>query len=163
MNYAAEVIKAGDNPGEWIVQPFITETDGKDAAKRSAFSADSIKPAIGNYVFCIESWNNSEFEFQQRINDPSGANVVIVGVFADELTRDATLNILKNLNVKGKAALGAATQKMVLGDNLATYAAKIDAAFAAINSWGAGVTPPLPPLVLPVWSPTNLSQNHKLD
>lgn len=163
MNYAAKIIKAGTRAGEWVIAPYITEVDGKDAAQRLAFSADSIKPAINDIVFCIESWTNSAFDFQQRINDPTGANVTIVGVFSQILTRDATLNILKNLNVTGKAALGAATKKMVLGENLAEWAQTVDTALQAIITWGATVTPPLSGVTTPAWSGSNLSMNHKLD
>lgn len=173
MNYAAEVIEAGENPGEWVVAPLIVEMDGGDATERTAFSADAIKPAIGDMVFCIESHTDYEFNPAQRVNDPTGANVIIVGVFADILSRDATLKILKDLYVTGKATLGTGADKMVLGEALAVWAQKVDAALTALYAWGAtGVAPgptggivPFPGTpAAPVWvSGTNLSQNHKLD
>lgn len=170
MNYAAEILEAGENEGEWLVAPFIIESDGENAVPRVAMSADAIKPEIGDMVFCIESFTDYEFNFQQRVNNPTGANVIIVGVFADILTRDATLKILKDFYVTGKAALGVASQKMVLGDSLATWAQKVDAALASLYAWGAtgtgagGSIPPFPGTpAAPVWSPANLSQNHKLD
>ena len=173
MNYAAEVIKAGENPGEWVVAPLIVEMDGGDAPNRTAFSADAIKPAIGDFVFCIESHTDYEFNPAQRVNDPTGANVIIVGVFADILSRDATLKILKDLYVTGRATLGTGAVKMVLVEALAVWAQKVDAALTALYAWGAtGVAPgptggivPFPGTpAAPVWvSGTNLSQNHKLD
>lgn len=172
MNYAAEVIKAGENAGEWVVAPLIIEPDGTDAMQRTAFAADAIKPAVGNFVFCIESHTDYEFNAQQRVNNPTGAYVIIAGVFSDILTRDATLKILKDLYVTGKATLGTGADKMVLGQPLATWAQKVDAALAALYAWGAtGVAPgptggiaPFPGTpAAPVWSPSNLSQNHKLD
>lgn len=172
MNYAAEVIKAGENPGEWVVAPLVIEPDGTDALQRTAFAADSIKPAVGGFVFCIESHTDYEFNAQQRVNNPTGAYVIIAGVFSDILTRDATLKILKDLYVAGKATLGTGADKMVLGQPLAEWAQKVDAAITALYAWGAtGVAPgptggimPFPGTpAAPVWSPSNLSQNHKLD
>lgn len=167
--FSAKIIKAADDAGQWIVQPQTIESNGEDSPEMPALAGDAIKPAIDNMVLCVTSRNNYEHVLQNRANRSTGANLIIVAVFSDELTRDAIVNITKTLNIggdfnlTGKAKLGAATQKMVLGESLAAYAGQVDAALQAIIVWGATVTPPLSGAVPPAWSGSNLSANHKLD
>lgn len=178
--FSATVLRAGDVDGQWIVQPHVIEVNGEDAPEMPALAGDAIKPADGNIVLCVTSRNNYDHVLQNRANRSTGANLIIVAVFSDELTRDAILNITKTLNVggdfnlTGDATLGLGTQKMVLGESLAAWAAAVDAAIVTLNAnivilnaWGLLVAPPLPtplaPLIPFPFLPTNLSQRHKLD
>lgn len=167
--FSATVKKAGDGDGEWIVQPHVIEVNGQDAPEMPALAGQGIQPEIDNIVLCVTSRNNYDHALQNRANRSTGANLIIVAVFSDELTTDAIVNITETLNVggdfnlEGKATLGLGTQKMVLGESLAAYAATVNAALTAIIAWGANVTPPLVGAVPPVWSPSNLSARHKLD
>lgn len=170
--FSATVVSAGDAAGEWIVQPHVIEVNGDDAPEMPALAAQSIKPAVDDIVLCITSRNNYAHDLQNRANRPTGANLIIVAVFASELTYDATMNILGNLNVAGKATLGAGTQKMVLGESLQTTIEAMIAALNALYAWGAtGVAPgptggiaPFPGTPpVPSWNAATLSANHKLD
>ena len=175
--FSAEVIEAAEDSGQYIVQPLMIEADATDTPEMPALAADAIKPAVGDIVLVITSRNNYEHELQNRVTRSTGANLIIVAVFSDELTRDAILNITKTLNVGGNfnltgdASLGAATKKMVLGESLAEWAQSVDAALQLIIAWGAtGVAPgptggiaPLAGVTQPVWSNANLSTHHKLD
>lgn len=174
--FSATVIKAADDAGQWIVQPHVIELNGDDAPEMPALAGDAIKPAVDNIVLCVTSRNNYEHVLQNRANRSTGANLIIVAVFSDELTRDAIFNITKTLNVggdfnlTGKATLGAGTQKMVLGESLQTTVEAMIAALNALYAWGATGTgaadsipafPQLPPV--PTWNSATLSANHKLD
>lgn len=189
--FSATVVSAADDAGQWIVQPHVIELNGDDAPEMPALAGDAIKPAIGNTVLCVTSRNNFDHVLQNRANRATGANPIIVAVFAAELTRDAILNITKTLNVggdfnltgnanvggnltadgtgeiKGAATLGTGAYHMVLGENAGLWAAGVDAALAALYVWAstqvAGIPQfPLTPPLVP-WLPTNLSQKHKLD
>lgn len=184
--YTATVVKAGDKPGIFIVQPHRVRVDAQDAPEIPALAADGIKPPDKSLVLCIESVNAFNHEAAMDWNDNGGACPIIIAQFSAELIRDAILHVLQNLIVdgsgligvdlvvKGKASLGEATKFMVLGEPLATWAQKVDSALAALYAWGATGLPPgglgtggiapfpgTPPA--PVWEPTNLSDKHKLD
>lgn len=176
--FSATVIKAADDAGQWIVQPHVIELNGDDAPEMPALAGDAIKPAVDNVVLCVTSRNNYEHVLQNRANRSTGANLIIVAVFSDELTRDAILNVTRTLNVggdfnlTGKATLGAGTQKMVLGESLQTTIEAMIAALNALYAWGAtGVAPgptggiaPFPGTPpVPTWDSATLSANHKLD
>lgn len=175
--FSAEVIEADEVSGQYIVQPLMIEADGKDTPEMPALAADAIKPAVGDIVLIVTSRNNYDHELQNRVTTSAGANMIIVAVFSDELTRDAIINITEDLNVggnfnlTGNATLGAGTKKMVLGESLAEWAQSVDAALQLIIAWGAnGVAPgptggiaPLAGVTQPVWSNANLSTHHKLD
>lgn len=174
--FSATVTKAGDDAGQWIVQPHVIEVNGEDSPEIPALAGDAIKPAVDNVVLCVTSRNNYDHVLQNRANRSTGANLIIVAVFSDELTRDAILNITKTLNVggdfnlTGNATLGAGTQKMVLGESLQTTIEAMIAALNALYAWGATGTgaagsipafPQLPPV--PTWNAATLSSHHKLD
>lgn len=176
--FSATVVSAADDAGQWIVQPHVIELNGDDAPEMPALAGSSIKPAIGDIVLCVTSRNNYEHVLQNRANRSTGANLIIVAVFSDELTTDAIVNITKTLRVggdfelTGNATLGAGTQKMVLGESLQTTIEAMIAALNALYAWGAtGVAPgpaggiaPFPgaPSV-PSWNSATLSTHHKLD
>ncbi len=164
LGFSAEVIKAGDDEGTWVVRPRITEVDAQNAIDLVALAATTIKPEIGDVVFCVETRNNYDHDAQQRINDPMGAYLVIVGTFAEIV------------NFSGEVVLGAGTYKMVLGEKLGAWAAKVDASINALYSYLQSVQAPPGVLggpLVPVFpgTPTpgawvnadNLSQRNKLD
>lgn len=174
--FSATVVSAADDAGQWIVQPHVIELNGDDAPEMPALAGSSIKPAIGDIVLCVTSRNNYEHVLQNRANRSTGANLIIVAVFSDELTTDAIVNITKTLRVggdfelTGNATLGAGTQKMVLGESLQTTIEAMIAALNALYAWGATGTgaagsipafPQLPPV--PSWNSATLSTHHKLD
>ena len=164
LGFSAEVIKAGDDAGTWLVRPRITEVDAQNAIDLVALSADGLKPVAGDVVFCVETLNDYEHTAQQRINNPMGATLIIVGTFAEIV------------NFSGKVVLGAGTYKMVLGEKLGAWAAKVDASINALYLYLQSVQAPPGTLggpLVPVFSGTpapgtwvnsdNLSQRNKLD
>lgn len=176
--FSATVVSAADDAGQWIVQPHVIELNGDDAPEMPALAGSSIKPAIGDIVLCVTSRNNYEHVLQNRANRSTGANLIIVAVFSDELTTDAIVNITQTLRVggdfelTGNATLGAGTQKMVLGESLQTTIEAMIAALNALYAWGAtGVAPgptggiaPFPGAPpVPSWNSATLSTHHKLD
>lgn len=176
--FSATVVSAADDAGQWVVQPHVIELNGDDAPEMPALAGSSIKPAIGDIVLCVTSRNNYEHVLQNRANRSTGANLIIVAVFSDDLTTDAIVNITQTLRVggnfelTGNATLGAGTQKMVLGESLQTTIEAMIAALNALYAWGAtGVAPgptggiaPFPGAPpVPSWNNATLSANHKLD
>lgn len=161
LGFSAEVIAEGDDAGTWLIRPRIVEVDAQDAIDLMALAANGLKPAVGDVVFCVETRNNYDHEPQQRINNPMGSYLIIVGTFAEIV------------NFSGEIVLGAGTYKMVLGEKLGEWAAKVDASIQALYAWGAtGVAPgptggiaPFPGTPTPgVWlNADNLSQRNKLD
>lgn len=171
-SFTATVAGAGDVAGQFLVQPHVVEADGQDMPVFPALAADAIKPEIGDKVLCITTRNEYTHEYVNRFNRSTGGNLIIIGVYADDLTRDATLRVLKDFFVTGAATLGTGSEPMVLGDGLAAWAAKVDAAINALYAWGATGVPPGPTGGIapfpgtptpPAWSPDNLSENHTLD
>jgi hypothetical protein len=76
------------------------------------------------------------------------------------------------MQFKGKITLGEGGKKMLLGDDVQTWAKAIDAALTALYSWAATGVPPGPtggiaPFpgspALQAWNNANLSKNHQLD
>lgn len=182
--YTGTVVKAGDKPGIFIVQPHRVRVDAQDAPEIPALAADGIKPPDKSLVLCIESVNAFNHEAAMDWNDNGGACPIIIAQFSAELIRDAILHVLQNLivdgsgligvdlAVKGKASLGAATKHMVLGEPTATWAQKVDASIAAVNNYleianappgGGPLTPVFTPPSPPTWEGSNLSTKHKLD
>lgn len=161
LGFSAEVIEEGDDAGTWLVRPRTIEVTSKNAADLVALAATTLKPAVGDVVFCVETRNAYDHEAQQRINNPMGALIIIVGVFSEIV------------NFSGEIVLGEGTYKMVLGEKLGAWAAKVDASINALYSWGAtGVAPgplggiaPFPGTPTPgAWvNADNLSQRNKLD
>lgn len=164
LGFSAEVIKKGDDAGTWLVRPRTIEVTSKNAADLVALAATTLKPAVGDVVFCVETRNAYDHEAQQRINNPMGALIIIVGVFS------------KIVNFSGEIVLGEGTYKMVLGEKLGAWAAKVDASINALYSYLQSVQAPPGTLggpLVPVFpgTPTpgawvnadNLSQRNKLD
>lgn len=162
--FSAEVLEAGDVDGTWLVQPRIVEVTAQPRTPLVALAATTLKPEIGDVVFCIETMNGYDHTPQQRINDPGGATLIIVGVFSEVV------------NFSGEVILGEGTYKMVLGEPLGVWAAKVDAAISALYSYLQSVQAPpgalggpLVPVFLgtptpPAWiAADNLSQRNKLD
>lgn len=161
--FSAEVMEAGEIDGTWLVQPRIVEVTAAAQIPLVALAATTLKPEVGDVVFCIETMNDYDHTPQQRINDPGGATLIIVGVFSEVV------------NFAGEVILGEGTYKMVLGEPLGVWAAKVDAAINALYAWGATGLPPggagtggiapfpgTPPA--PAWvAADNLSQRNKLD
>lgn len=164
LGFSAEVIEEGDDAGTWVIRPRIIEADAKPAIDLTAIAANGLKPEIGDIVFCVETRNNYDHDDQQRINNPMGAYLVIVGTFAEIV------------NFSGEVVLGAGTYKMVLGEKLGAWAAKVDASINALYNYLQSVQAPPGALggpLVPVFpgTPTpgawvnadNLSQRNKLD
>jgi hypothetical protein len=166
MIYSAIVKEAGTDAGTWLVTPQYTTDDGQTALDIVALAADGIEPVAGDVVLCAESINDIVHNKARVFDDNGGANPVIIAIFS------ALFTTLCDMTIKGKATLGAGTEKMVLGDSTATWAQKVDAAIQALYTWGAGGVAPGPaggisPFpgtpAAPVWAAANLSANHKLD
>lgn len=164
LGFSAEVIEAGDDAGTWVVRPRVIEADAGQAIDMIALAADTLKPVVGDVVFCVETRNDYEHANQQRINDPMGSYLIIVGTFAEIV------------NFSGEIVLGAGTYKMVLGEKLGAWAAKVDASINSLYSYLQSVEAPPGALggpLVPVFTGTptpgawvnadNLSQRNKLD
>lgn len=123
LGFSAEVIEAGEDEGTWLVRPRTIEVTAENAVDLIALAATTLKPAVGDVVFCVETRNNYEHEPQQRINNPMGALIIIVGVFSEIV------------NFSGEIVLGEGTYKMVLGEKLGAWAAKVDASINALYSY----------------------------
>jgi len=164
MTYTAIVKKQGTLANTWIITPKYTRIDGQNAIDLTALSADGIVPKINDIVLCTESLNDAKHNSVRIFDNNGGASPVIVGVFSQLITTNC------DITIQGKTTLGTGNKKMVLGDDLATWASKVDAALSALYAWGAtgtgssGSIPPFPgtPALSP-WQSTNLSDNHKLD
>lgn len=178
MIYSAKVKQAGIVAGQWIVSPQYTRVDGTVAPDQTALAANGIKPVADDIVLCAESRNAFDHSTFRIFDDNGGACPVIVAVFSqlattiDDITIEGGLIVNKDAAIKGKATLGTGSKKMVLGDDLQTWAQKVDAAIQALYTWGAtGVAPgpsggivPFPGTpAAPAWQAASLSQNHKLD
>ena len=176
MIYSATVVQQGLFPDTWIVTPLYTHVDGQPANDIQALAGNGIVPQVGDMVLCAESINDKDHNSARRFDDNKGANPVIIAVFSqlitteDDLTIQGNLIVQKNADIQGKATLGQGSKKMVLGDDLQTWAQNVDAAIQALYTWGAtgtgasGSIPPFPgsPAYNP-WNTATLSQNHTLD
>lgn len=158
MIFAAKVTGQGTTAGAFRVSPLYTRIDGLPAPDIEALPVNGLVPAIGDVVYCAEGINDFAQSMQLLINDNGGAYPLIFASLASSLV------YAPDIQFKGKVKLGAGSKKMALGDELAAWAQKVDAALTALYAWGATVAPPFPatPPLQP-WQPTNLSQNHKLD
>ena len=166
MIYAATVQGEGTTVGTYIVQPHYTHVDGTDAPEIEALPVNGLIPAKDDVVFCAEGMNDFLQSSQMIFNDNGGAFPLIIASLAQILVFSIAMQI------KGKVTLGQGGKKMVLGDDLQTWAQSIDAAVQALYVWGAsGVAPgptggiiPFPgtPTLQP-WQASALSQNHQLD
>lgn len=172
MIYSAKVKEEGTDTGTWIVIPAYTRADGQPAPDITALAADGIKPAADDIVLCAESINDFEHNSARSFDDNGGSNPIIIAVFSQLFTTLCDVTIEGDAKIKGKTELGDGSKKMVLGDDLATWAQKVDAAIQALYTWGQTGVPPGPaggiaPFpgtpAAPLWQSSNLSSNHKLD
>lgn len=166
MIYSAKVVKAGDLTGQWIVSPQYTRVDGKPAPDQTALSGNGIKPVSGDIVLCADSQNSFDHSTFRIFDDNAGAFPIIIAVFSQLLTMDL------DVTITGKVTLGTGSQKMVLGDDLQTWAQAKDAEIAALYAWAAtGVAPGPSGGIVPFpgtpaetnWDTNTLSQNHTVD
>jgi hypothetical protein len=164
MIYAATVQGEGITAGTYLVKPHYTRVDGTDAPNIEALTLNSLTPAKDDIVFCAEGINDFSQGMQMIFNDNGGAFPVIIASLAQLLVFSVAMQIT------GKVKLGQGGKKMLLGDDVQTWAQKVDAALQALYTWGAtgtgssGSIPPFPgtPALQP-WSTDALSQNHELD
>lgn len=172
MIYSATIKQAGTAPGTWLVTPLYTREDGQPAPDILALAANGLEPVAGDIVLCAEGINPFDHSSVRSFDNNGGANPLIIATFVELFTTLCNMVIKGTLNVNGKTTLGAGTYKMVLGDQLATWAQAKDAEIAALYDWGAtGVAPgptggiaPFPGTPTEVnWNANNLSANHKLD
>jgi hypothetical protein len=158
MIYSAKIIKAGSDANTWIVSPAYTRDDGQPAPNILALAADSIVPAVNDIVLCVEGINPFDHSSVRSFDNNGGSNPIIIATFAQ------LFKTLCDMVVLGKMTLGAGTMKMVLGDNLKTWAQAKDAEIQALYTWAGTVTPAFPgtPAIVS-WADSILSANHKLD
>lgn len=166
MIYSATIKQAGADAGTWIVSPLYTRNDGKPAPDILALSADQIVPAVNDIVLCAESINPFDHSSVRSFDDNGGSCPIIIATYAQ------ILETLCDMIIRGKVTLGQGTKKMVLGDDLETWAKAKDAEIAALYAWAAtGVAPgptggisPFPGTPAETnWNTANLSANHTLD
>lgn len=167
MIYAATVKGAGVTPGTYLVTPHYSRVDGTDAPDIEALPVGGLVPTIGDVVFCAEGLNDFSQAAQMIFNDNGGAFPLIIASLSQMLVFS-----LVTTQIKGMVTLGEGGKKMLLGDDVQTWAQSVDAAIAALYAWGAtGVAPgpagginPFPGTpAAPVWSPLALSVKHQLD
>ena len=164
MIYAATVKGEGVTAGTYFVTPHYTRVDGSDAPDIEALPVNGLVPANGDVVFCAEGINDFAQGMQMIINDNGGACPLIIASLAQILVYSVAMQIT------GKVTLGQGGKKMLLGDDVQTWAQKVDAALQALYTWGAtgtgssGSIPPFPgtPALQP-WDAAALSANHELD
>ena len=158
MIYAATVKGAGETAGTYLVTPHYTRVDGTTAPDIEALPGNGLTPADGDVVFCAEGINDFSQSMQMIFNDNGGAFPIIFASLAQLLVFSVAMQIT------GKVKLGQGGKKMLLGDDVQTWAQKVDAALSALYAWGATVTPPFPgtPALSP-WPIAALSANHELD
>lgn len=166
MIYAATVKGPGLAAGSYSVTPLYTRIDGSDAPAIDALPIDGLVPAIGDSVYCAEGINDLAQSMQLLINDNGGAYPIIFASIAPSLVYGV------NMQITGKVTLGQGGKKMVLGNDLETWAKAVDAALQAIYAWGAtgvapgpagGIAPFAGTPALKAWLSSNLSQKHVLD
>ena len=166
MIYSAAVIKAGDVQGTWIVSPHYTRNDGQPAPDILALAADSIVPVANDIVLCAEGINSFDHSSVRSLDNNGGSNPVIIATFSQLFTT------LCDMVIKGKVTLGTGSKKMLLGEDVQTWAQAKDSEIQALYTWAAtGVAPgpvgginPFPGTPAEtMWDAANLSQNHKLD
>ena len=172
MIYSATVKQAGLKEGTWIVQPHYSRIDGQPAPTITSGTADGIVPAAGDIVLCAESINGTDHKSVRDFDNNGGAYPVIIGVFSQIFTTKC------DVTIKGKATLGEGKKKMVLGDDLETWAKNVDAAIQALYTWAKTGAPPIPAVpgeptggIAPfpgtpayqAWQTATLSKNHTLD
>ena len=170
MIYSANVKQAGLETGQWLITPKYTRVDGTDAPDQTALAANGIKPVEGDIVLCAESRNAFSHEPFRTFDDNGGACPIIIAFFSQLMTMDI------DLTITGKVILGTGSKKMVLGDDLQTWAQAKDAEIAALYTWAKTGTPPsggavdtggIPPFLgTPSetnWNTASLSANHKID
>jgi len=167
MIYAAIIVSAGIiNPDAFVVKPQYTRIDGTDALNIEALPLSGLFPTVGDIVFCAEGINDFEQSMQLLINKNGGAFPLIFASLASPIIFKVDMTLL------GKMKLGEGTKKMVLGDDLQTWAQAKDAEIAALYTWAkTGVAPGPTGGIVPFpgtpaetnWNTATLSQNHKLD
>lgn len=168
MIYAATVVSQGTTEGTWSVTPLYTRIDGVEAPNIDALPINGLVPVAGDVVYCAEGINDLAQSMQLLINDNGGAYPIIFASIAPSLVYELTA-----LQFKANVKLGEGEKKMVLGDDLATWAQKVDAALSALYAWAETGVAPGPaggiapfsgsPALQPWDSSTTLSQKHKLD
>lgn len=166
MIYAATVNGQGTTAGTYSVTPLYTRIDGQDAPVIDALPVNGLVPAVGDVVYCAEGINDLAQSMQLLINDNGGAYPIIIASIAPSLVYGV------DMQITGNVVLGQGGKKMVLGDDLATWAQAVDAALQALYAWGAtgvapgpagGINPFTGSPALQSWASSNLSQNHSLD
>jgi hypothetical protein len=158
MIFAAKIKGQGTTAGAFIVTPLYIRIDGVDAPDIEAFPVNGLVPAVGDVVYCAEGINDFAQSMQLLINENGGAYPIIFASLA------ASLVYSPDTQFTGKVKLGQGGKKMVLGDDIQTWAQAVDAALTALYAWGASMSPAFPgtPPLQP-WQTTILSQNHELD
>jgi len=136
MLYTAIVKNAGLIEGQWLITPQYTRVDGTAAPDQYALASNGIKPRAGDTVLCAESMNNFAHDPFRIFDDNGGACPIILATFEQLLT------LALDLVVTGKVTLGTGSKKMVLGDDLQTWAQAKDAEIAALYTWAKTGTPP---------------------
>lgn len=160
MIYSATIKQAGIEAGTWLVTPLYTREDGQPAPDILALAANGIEPVAGDIVLCAEGINPFDHSSVRSFDNNGGANPLIIATFAELFTTLCNMVIKGTLNVNGKTTLGEGTYKMVLGDQLATWAKSVDTALSTLAGAAGGV---VPAIVASVWADSNLSANNKLD
>ncbi|MDD5363622.1 MAG: hypothetical protein PHN88_15980 [Ignavibacteria bacterium] len=167
MIYAATIVSAGIiNPDAFVVKPQYTRIDGTDALNIEALPLNGLFPTVGDIVFLAEGINDFEQSMQLIINKNGGAFPLIFASLASPIIFKVDMQVI------GKVKLGQGTKKMVLGNDLQTWAQAKDAEIAALYAWAAtGVAPgptggiaPFPGTPAETnWNTATLSENHLLD
>jgi hypothetical protein len=158
MIFAATIKGQGETAGTFIVSPHYTRFDGVQALDIEALPINGLIPAVGDVVYCADGINDFAQSIQLLINENGGAYPIIFASLA------ASLVYSPDIQLSGKVKLGQGGKKMMLGDEVQTWAQAVDAALTALYAWGASMSPAFPgtPPLQP-WQSTNLSENHELD
>lgn len=164
MIFAATVQGEGVTAGTYLVKPHYTRVDGSDAPNIEALPVSGLVPTKDDVVFCAEGINDFLQSKQMIFNDNGGAFPIIIASLAQILV------FAVSMQITGKVTLGQGGKKMLLGDDVQTWAQKVDAALQALYTWGGtgtGAGGSIPPFsgapALQAWSTAALSANHQLD
>lgn len=155
MIYAATVQGEGVTAGTYLVTPHYTRVDGSDAPNIEALPVNGLVPAKDDVVFCVEGINDFLQAKQMIFNDNGGAFPIIIASLAQLLV------FAVSMQITGKVTLGEGGKKMLLGEDVQTWAQSVDAALKIIET--AAGSDVVPPITASQWNTSNLSENHELD